>query len=120
MSVAPTIKTVGDKGKEIFKAYIAPAGAFAIGFFSAKMLFGWVAGGIAEVASEASSTQATIDVSSMFGSGRNGILIMTSMILAGIGFYFLKDGEWMMCLGLFLLGAALSTGIDGIKGKSWA
>lgn len=120
MSVAPTIKAAGTKGKEIFKAYILPVGAFAIGFFSAKMFFGWAAGSIAEVASEASSTQATIDFSSMFGSGRNGILMILAMVLTGVGFYFLKDGEWMMSLGLFFLGAGLATAIDGIKGKSWS
>jgi hypothetical protein len=120
MSVAPTIKTVGSKGKEIFKSYILPIGAFAVGFFSAKMFFGWAAGSIAEIASEASSTQATIDISSVFGSGRNGILMVLSLILAGLGFYFFKDGEWMMSLGLFFLGSALATGIDAIKGKSWS
>jgi hypothetical protein len=87
------------------------------------MFFGWAASALAEamssVTAQGGSVTAQVNVSTMFGSGRNGILIILAIILGGIGTMFLKDGWWMVSIAMFLFGAALRTGWMGISHQTW-
>lgn len=115
------VPKVESTGKHVFQTYILPLGAFAVGLFSARMFFGWAAQSLAEVVSEASTTGGlSIDISTMFGSTRNGVLILLALILAGVGFWLYRDGMMMKTAALFVLGSALGTAWAGFKNATWS
>jgi hypothetical protein len=124
MSASPiptSAKGAASKASHVFTTYILPIAAFGCGYFAGVMLFAPLAAWIAEIAAEGSTTTGTtFDIASAFGGHRNGIAIITALVIAGIGFYLVKDGQPWVSVGLFMLGAALSIGIKGLKGQSLA
>ena len=124
MSVSPipgSAKGAASKASHVFTTYILPVAAFGAGYFAGVMLFAPLAAWIAEVAAEgATTTGTTIDLASAFGGHRNGIAIITALVVAGIGFYAMKGSGVWISVGLFLLGAGLSIGVKGLKGQSLA
>jgi len=117
--IPESAKGAASKAGHVFTTYILPLAAFGAGYFAGVVVFQPLAGWIAEIAAESGSTAGTtLDIASAFGGSRNGVALVLSLILAGIGFYMVKDGQPWVTVGLFLLGAALAIGIKGMKGQS--
>ena len=119
--IPSSAKGAASKASHVFTTYILPIAAFGAGYFSGVMLFAPVAAWIAEIAAEGATTTGTqIDLASAFGGHRNGIAIITALVVAGIGFYAMKASGLWVSVGLFMLGAALAIGVKGLKGQSLA
>jgi len=120
-SIPTSAKGAASKASSVFTTYVLPIAAFGAGYFAGVALFAPLAAWIASIAAEGSTTTGTtFDLSSAFGAGRNGIAILTALVLAGIGFYMVKDGQPWVTIGLFMLGASLAIAVKGMKGMSLA
>lgn len=118
-AIPSSAKGYAAKASSAFTTYILPIAAFGAGYFAGVALFSPLAAWIASAANEGStSAGTTFDLSSAFGAQRNGVAIITALVLAGVGFYCIKDGQPWVSIGLFLLGAALAIGVKGMKGVS--
>ena len=106
------------KAGALFKSFILPISAVAIGYFIASYVFGWAAGWIAGIDIQPGTS--TKDLADAFGEGKNGVLIVLGMVLAGLGFWLFSMGGYVRVAGLFLVGSAIKALQDGFKNASWA